>query len=153
MRIEVSTVKSKFNNRQTEVHGIVFDSKMESDYYLHLLEQQEQGLITEIELQPVYLLQPAFRKLGRAIRKVEYRADFRVTQADGRQVVIDVKGVATPDFKLKAKMFDYYFPLELQIVTKYKGEWIGLKDKPKTRKPAEKAGMVRRANIRNKGKR
>jgi hypothetical protein len=139
---------SKFNNKKTEVHGIIFDSKMESDYYLYLLEQQEQGLITNIQLQPVYLLQPNFKKLGRTIRKIEYKADFLVTYTDGTQVLIDVKGVATPDFKIKAKMFDYYFPLELQIVTKHKGEWMLLKDKPKKKQPTEKVGMVRRAKQR-----
>ena len=123
--------KTKYKNKKTVVDGITFDSKMESDYYLYLLERKEVGEVTDIRLQPVYLLQPSFKKHMRTIRKVEYKADFFVRYADGTEKVIDVKGVLTPVFKLKCKLFDYYHPdLELLLVTKHKGKWILLKDKP-----------------------
>ena len=108
----------------------MFDSKMEADYYTYLLEQEEQGHIESLELQPVFLLQPSFKKMGRTIRKIVYKADFLVTYPDGEKVVVDVKGVLTADFKLKAKMFDYYnTKLELKLITFYKGEWMELKQK------------------------
>lgn len=123
---------SKFHNKKTEAHGRIFDSKMEADYYKHLLSLQEKEVVDAIVCQPVYLLQPSFTKLGRTIRKMEYKADFYVTYTDGHCEVIDIKGFATSDFKLKAKLFDYYYPdLELKIITKHKGAWILLKDKPK----------------------
>lgn len=115
----------KYKNHKTERHGIRFDSKAEADYYDVLLELQSKGEITNIVRQPVYLLQRAFKKKGRTIRKVEYKADFFVTYADGKELVIDVKGMATPLFKLKAKLFDYYFPdLDLAIVRKVKNKWV-----------------------------
>jgi hypothetical protein len=119
--------RRKFNNRKTEANGIVFDSKMEADYYRYLLEQTD---IEKIELQPVFLLQPSFKKLGNTIRKIEYKADFLLTYTDGLQVAIDVKGVLTDVFKLKEKWFNYTYPdLELKLVTWHKGEWMTPKEK------------------------
>jgi hypothetical protein len=123
---EVSPVKYK--NKKTERHGVVFDSIMEADYYEYLLLQKEKGIVAHIERQPVYLLQPAFKKKGRTIRKIEYKSDFFVVYEQGSSEVIDVKGVSTALFKLKAKLFDYYFPdLDLKIVTKHRGQWVEMK--------------------------
>ncbi|CAK0771112.1 conserved hypothetical protein [Gammaproteobacteria bacterium] len=48
---------------------------------------------------------------------ITYRADFRVTYADGHQEIEDVKGMETEIFKLKKKLFDYKYPdLTLKIV-------------------------------------
>jgi hypothetical protein len=100
---------------------------MEADYYRYLLEQPD---IKNIELQPVFLLQPAFKKLGNTIRKIEYKADFLLTYMDGLQVAVDVKGVLTDVFKLKAKWFNYTYPdLELRLVTWHKGEWMTPREK------------------------
>jgi hypothetical protein len=114
----------KYNNKKTAIDGIVFDSKMEADYYQLLKEQQQTGEVRFIELQPRYMLQPSFKKSGRTIRKIEYVADFLVTLSDGRVQVIDVKGVSTAVFRLKAKLFAYHYPdLELLILTKKNGRW------------------------------
>lgn len=122
----------KFNNKKTTVHNTVFDSKMESDYFLYLLDQQEEGKIALFELQPVYSLLPSFKKNKHTIRRIDYIADFLVTHLDGSQVVVDVKGVSTDVFRIKAKLFDYFYPhLELKVITLYKGEWIELSKKPK----------------------
>jgi hypothetical protein len=122
----------KYNNKKEEINGIVFDSKLEAEYYRLLLQQQKEGLITHIVLQPVYLLIPSFKKKGKTIRRAEYIADFLITYKDGSQAVIDVKGMATDVFKLKAKLFNYSYPdLELKVITKQKGEWIELGTKAK----------------------
>lgn len=134
----------KYNNKKTEIRGVIFDSMMESEYYVYLLQEQEAGRLVDIQLQPVFLLQPAFRKFSTPIRKIEYIADFLVTYADGTRVVIDVKGALTDVFRLKAKLFDYYHPdLELLLITKHNGHWIRVKDKPKKGK-TRKTGGVRR---------
>lgn len=140
----------KYNNRKTEARGVIFDSMMESEYYVHLLQEQDAGRVTDIQLQPVFLLQPAFRKFGKTIRKMEYKADFLVTYADGTRLVIDVKGALTDVFKLKSKLFDYYHPdLPLLLITKHQDQWIEVKNKPKTKNGrTQKTGGVRRGKKR-----
>lgn len=125
----------KYNNIKKEIDGILFDSTMEANYYLYLLKEKAEGRIIEIRLQPIFLLMPAFRKFSQLIRKIEYKADFLVTYADGTRLVIDVKGMLTDTFKLKAKLFDYYHSdLELKLITLHNGKWINAKDKPKRKK-------------------
>ncbi len=82
------------------IEGIVFASKAETIAYQKLTLLQGSKFVTEIELQPVFKFPMGF----------EYRADFRVTYHDGTVEVIDVKGVQTPVFKLKAKCMAYFYP-------------------------------------------
>lgn len=96
---------------------------------------QDRGDVRQFSLQPVYLLQPAFKKNGRTIRKIEYIGDFLVEYSDGSRAVIDVKGILTDVFKIKRKLFDYYYPdLELKVVKKVNGEWVELNGKTTRRK-------------------
>jgi hypothetical protein len=75
-----------------------------------------------INIQPSYILQPKFTtKDGKNIRAIEYVADFEVIYTDGTIHVVDIKGMATPEAKLKRKMLLYvksYYTL-LRLV-KYK---------------------------------
>ncbi|WP_020615773.1 DUF1064 domain-containing protein [Paenibacillus daejeonensis] len=101
----------------TDVTGNKFDSKMEAKYYIHLLMLQQAGQIKEIGLQPAY-------QLEEGPRSIVYKADFLVTWSDGRQEVIDVKGVQTKDFRMKAKMFRNRNPhMPLVLVTLKGGQW------------------------------
>lgn len=112
----VSTV-SKFKNKKTVIDNIVFDSRMEADFYLLLLDLKQKGIVADIELQPTYSLLPSFKKNGRTIRKMDYIADFLVTYENGSTEIIDVKGISTEAFKLKKKLFDYYYPdLTLKVL-------------------------------------
>ncbi|WP_255476006.1 DUF1064 domain-containing protein [Rummeliibacillus sp. TYF-LIM-RU47] len=43
--------RSKYKNKQVEVDGIIFDSALESQYYLHLKQLQEQGIVKSFEMQ------------------------------------------------------------------------------------------------------
>ena len=47
---------------KTEIDGIKFASPGEAERYLELCIMKMQGAITDIVLQPVFELQPAFRK-------------------------------------------------------------------------------------------
>ena len=47
---------------------------------------------------------------GKTVLPIKYVADFDVTYADGREEVIDVKGMADTTAKLKRKLFWYVFP-------------------------------------------
>jgi|SRR5208337_1660372 len=105
---------------KTEIDGIKFASPGESERYLELCILKLKGTVTEIVLQPVFELQPAFRKCcgilwidngemratstyakGKCpvcgakmpvVRDMRYIADFKVTYCDGETVIEDVKG-------------------------------------------------------------
>ena len=136
----------KIKHKKTEVDGIVFHSKMESEYYEYLKELKEQGIVKRFSLQPSFILQdkfivvdgeiiegshPDFNKIKRktkapTVQAIKYISDFEVEYADGKIKIVDTKGQETADFKLKKKMFAYRYPhLELDIIIKDKVKgWI-----------------------------
>lgn len=127
---------SKYNNKKVVYAGITFDSKAERDYYLYLLDLKQRGIVTDIQLQPSFLLQEKFRKNGKLYREITYKADFEVTYADGHVEIIDVKGMMTKDFAIKRKLFEYkYQSLRLLLVaySKIDGGWIELSELKKAR--------------------
>lgn len=106
----------KYRNKKIMIDGYLFDSIAEANRYkgLKLLERAKK--ISNLELQPHFLLQESFRKNGKTYRKVEYIADFKYTE-NGRIIVEDVKGMQTDVFKLKHKLFEKKYPdLELRII-------------------------------------
>ena len=107
---------SKYNNKKTQVDMYVFDSIAESRRYKELKLLERTRKITNLELQPKFLLQESFRKNGKTYRKIEYIADFKYIE-NGQVVVEDVKGKETEVFKLKRKLFEKKYPeLELKII-------------------------------------
>ena len=102
--------RSKFGNRKPVFMGEKFDSNAERDYYLNLLARKQSGEIKSFKRQPRYMLQEAFRKNGKAIRAIEYVADFEIEYTDGRIEVVDVKGFRTKDYMLKKKLFEWKYP-------------------------------------------
>lgn len=100
---------SKFHNKKTIVEGILFDSQMESHYYLYLKELKEQGVVVDFKLQPVFILQEGFSKDGKRIQPIKYIADFEVTYNDGHVEIIDVKGKITEAFRIKRKILLYKY--------------------------------------------
>ena len=95
----------KYNNRKVEIDGHKFDSKLEAQYYTFLKHKKETGKIKDFSLQPRYTLQETFKRDGKTYRSITYIADFEVLHNDGSTQVIDVKGMMTDVFKIKAKMF------------------------------------------------
>lgn len=99
---------SKYHAKPTEVDGVVFDSMKEASHYADLKFLERAGVITDLELQPRFLIQEPFICDGKKERKIEYVADFRYKR-DGRVVVEDVKGKKTDVYKLKRKLFLYRY--------------------------------------------
>ena len=98
---------SKYRNVKTAVNDVQFDSVKESKHYLELMLMERAGLITDLELQPVFILQ---EKLA-GMRAIKYVADFRwVDVATGKTHVKDSKGFQTAAFRIKAKLFKAKFP-------------------------------------------
>ena len=109
---------NKYKSKKVQVDGITFDSKKESIRYKELKLLLQAGVISDLELQPVFELQPKFKKNGKTIRAIKYVADFMYYDNEKKKVVIeDTKGFETKDFKLKKKMFEYkYLDYELTIL-------------------------------------
>lgn len=68
---------NKYRNKKVIVDGKEFDSIQESKRYKELKLLLKAGKISNLELQPRFLLQESFRKNGKAFRKIEYIADFQ----------------------------------------------------------------------------
>lgn len=97
---------NKFNARKTELDGIVFDSKRESERYLELILLVRAGEISDLKFQPSFQLLPAFEYHGKKVRGMKYTADFQY-QEDGKTVIEDVKGMKTKAFGLRWKFVMY----------------------------------------------
>ena len=95
---------SKFRSKKIKADGIVFDSKAEAQRYLILRAMLSAGIITDLKLQPIFILQEGFIYLGRKVRAITYRADFSYYE-NGVEIIEDVKGFPTETFLLKAKWF------------------------------------------------
>lgn len=111
--------KHKYNAEPTMYDGIRFDSRAECRRYQQLLYLQQSGEIRGVQLQPSYELVPAFTdSAGIKRRGIVYRGDFSYRDQYGRLVVEDVKGMITPVFRLKQKLFLWKYPdIELRIVS------------------------------------
>lgn len=59
-----------------------------------------------------YIRQPSFDLPG----GVKYRADFMEFWIDGEVKIIDVKGVDTPQSKMKRKQVEALYPITIHIV-------------------------------------
>ena len=107
---------NKYRNKKVQVDMYVFDSIAESRRYKELKLLERAGKIQNLELQPHFLIQEAFKKNGKTFRKIEYIADFKYIE-NGKIIVEDVKGIQTDVFKLKHKLFEKKYPdLELRII-------------------------------------
>lgn len=108
--------RNKYHAKKVEFYGITFDSKKEGLYYLKLKDMERRGEITDLRLQVPYELLPAIyrddvvhlKTKDKVVKKliqraVTYVADFVYVQ-DGKEVVIDAKGMRLPDYILKKKM-------------------------------------------------
>ena len=134
------SAQTKYHNQPVVIDNIKFASRSESLRYLELKLLLQTKKIARFELQPRYLLQPAFRKCPacchiqphitgsqkkqdiychecgektRVIQGIEYVADFLVILPDGTEKIEDVKGASnfqTDIFRLKQKLFEARFP-------------------------------------------
>ena len=95
---------SKYKAVKTEVDGIKFDSKKESNRYLELKEMEQKGFIKYLQMQVPYIIIPK-SQYG---RKIVYKADFVYFDSQkGTVIVEDVKSPYTrknPVYRLKKRL-------------------------------------------------
>lgn len=105
----------KYNNRKVTYDNHKFDSKKECEYYLHLKDLLKEKAIINLELQKEFILQDKFKINNKTIRKISYIADFSfVTTKDNKLHVVDIKGFKTDVYKLKKKLFEYKYGIEIE---------------------------------------
>jgi len=108
--------KNKYNAKKVTFDGITFDSKKEGLYYLRLKDMLSHGEIQDLRMQVPFELLPAIyrdefvqlKTKTKVVKKlvqraVTYVADFVYTK-DGKEFVVDTKGLRLADYILKKKM-------------------------------------------------
>lgn len=108
---------AKYHNKKVKYDGYTFDSIRENNYYIKLKLLEKAGKIKELELQKEFELQPSFKLNNKTSRKITYRADFTYkTTEDDKLHVIDVKGYRTDVYRLKKKLFEYKYRIEIEEI-------------------------------------
>lgn len=125
---------NKYHAKKVVVDGITFDSEKESKRYLFLKQAQAEGVISDLELHPQYIILPAikgervkhFKRIPDRIEEytiqqpVKYTADFRYIK-DGQTIVEDVKGsksTTSRDSYLRIKMMKYFHNIDVKLIFK-----------------------------------
>ena len=107
----------KYHNKKVEYDSYTFDSIKEKNYYIKLKLLEKAGKIKELELQKEYELQPSFKLNNKTSRKITYRSDFTYkTTEDDKLHVVDVKGFRTDVYRLKKKLFEYKYRIEIEEI-------------------------------------
>lgn len=133
------SARSRYTSYKPVIDGIKFDSLMEGKYYVYLKEQIREQKISHLTLQPSYTLQEAFTKNGKKFRPIIYIADFKYLDGNGNEIVVDIKGKETVEFKLKQKLFEYKFPdLSLSVIQEYEDQWLTLSEIRKIKRDKKK---------------
>lgn len=104
----------KYHNNKVVKNGIKYDSQKEYLRHLYLKTLEEEGKISELELQKKFLLQEGFTYNGKKERPIYYIADFYYFDKKlNCYIAEDVKSEITKKdktYRLKKKMFEYQYP-------------------------------------------
>jgi hypothetical protein len=116
----MSSRPHKYRAKPTVVDGIRFASMKEAGHYQGLKLREKAGEIWDLELQPRYPIEV------RGVKVCTYVGDFRyrergdlVSKGDGQAhflVVDDVKGFKTPVYRLKKKLVEALYGIEIREV-------------------------------------
>jgi hypothetical protein len=109
---------TKYGNTKVTDAGITFDSKAEHKRWQYLTLLVKAKEIRDLRLQVPFELIPAqVSPSGKKERPTVYLADFCYIDAkSGCQVVEDVKGAVTPEFRLKRKLMLHVHGIEVKEV-------------------------------------
>ena len=106
--------QTKYGNKKTEYNGILFHSKKEAEYCAELDMRKKASKPSEKVVS--YEMQVPFQIIHFEKKICKYLADFVVKYADGSEKVIDVKGMRTAIYKLKKKLVEAQFGIEIHEV-------------------------------------
>lgn len=107
----------KYRNEHTVVDGEKFDSRAEARRWLDLKQLLKGGVISGLQRQVRFVLIPRLtRPSGGIERETAYVADFVYCDTAGKRVVEDVKGAATPEYRLKRKLMLHVHGIEIREI-------------------------------------
>ena len=93
--------RPKYNNKKTNVNGILFDSKKEADRWVLLTRRATIGEVVDLHLQVPFVFALEGKKM------FTYKADFVYFDKVANELIVeDVKGFRTPLYKLKKKLIE-----------------------------------------------
>lgn len=99
-------IRHKFNAKPTISDGIRFDSRREAAYYDQLKIMQKVGEVV------FFLRQVPIHLPG----NVRFVIDFLEFRSDGTVHFIDVKGFEIEQFKIKKRIAESEYPIEIEVV-------------------------------------
>ena len=107
---------NKYNAKKTVYNGELYDSKAEASFAAKLdiarKAKEASERVVEIERQPKFPIEIEGEKI------CTYKGDFLVTYANGDVKLYDVKGVATPVYRLKKKLVEAIYGITIIEVKK-----------------------------------
>ncbi|MDT2738301.1 DUF1064 domain-containing protein [Enterococcus pseudoavium] len=115
--------KSKYGNKKVFRYDHWFDSIAEAEYYPVAIAYADQYGY-ELKLQDRIDILPTLKLNQWAIKKTQYVADYAFYHRGKLVRLVDVKGVETKDFKLKAKMIARELGLVIILAKKKKGGFV-----------------------------
>jgi len=101
---------SKYRAKPIVIDDIRFASQAEGRRYVKLKEMEREGKIRDLELQPKFIIDVNDQKI------CTYIADFDYTNKDGAYTVEDVKGFKTSIYRLKKKLVEAIYGIEITEV-------------------------------------
>jgi hypothetical protein len=105
---------SKYHSKKTTVDGITFDSIREANRWQELRILERAGEIKNLRRQVKFTILEGYEIAGRKVSPVQYIADFYYTDTKtGKRVIEDAKGYRTDVYKLKKKMFEKRYGIEI----------------------------------------
>jgi hypothetical protein len=105
-----SEKKSKYGNQKTVIDEIIFDSQKEANRYVQLRYLLNAGEISDLRLQVPYELNEG------GTHSLKYIADFVYKDKFGNEIVQDVKGFKTREYKKKKKLMLKIHGIEINEV-------------------------------------
>lgn len=108
---------SKYYSKKVIVDNIKFDSKKEAKKYTELKLLLKAEIIKDLELQKKFELQPKYKINGKNIRAINYIADFVYWDINKNKIIVeDTKGYRTEVYKIKKKIFEYKYQIEIEEI-------------------------------------
>ncbi|WP_407855547.1 DUF1064 domain-containing protein [Enterococcus hailinensis] len=115
--------RTKYGNKKVYRYNRWFDSIAEADYYpIAVAYAEDHGY--ELKLQDRLDILPTLKLNQWAIRKTQYVADYAFYNQGELIRLVDVKGMETKDFKLKAKMIAKELGIVIELAKKTRGGFI-----------------------------
>lgn len=108
---------NKYRNKVVYLDGKKFDSKKEFERYSYLKLLERAKLITEVKTQVPFIILDDYELNGKKHKGIKYIADFcYIDTQTGKYIVEDAKGFRTKEYKLKKKLFESKYRIEIKEV-------------------------------------